>query len=146
MSFPALKSNLLDQIKVNIFFWYLLKHSQFSLASYFTPKRDCQTLSPFSDHRYVSSSCSFFCPLFLLHLPPLITEVKLPACLPVCVCLIRPNLGTHALDPLFCLLGENLLLQMPNHLSAIISDFFFIVSPNLKEVTKNTMRQFIYFS
>lgn len=149
MSIPALRSNLLDQIKVNIFFWYLLKHSRFSLASYFIPKRDCQALSQFSDHRYVSSSCSFLGPLILLCPPPLIMKEELPACLSACVCLsvclTRPNLGTQAPDSLFCLLGKNLLLQMPSLLSATINDFFFIVSPNLKKVTKNTMHQFVYF-
>lgn len=36
----ALRSNLLDQVEFNISFWYLLKHSRFSLAPSLIPKTE----------------------------------------------------------------------------------------------------------
>lgn len=60
VSIPALRSSLLDQIEVNIFFWYLPKHSQFPSASYLTPQKDYQALSWPSNRRYVSSHVAFF--------------------------------------------------------------------------------------
>lgn len=110
VSIPALRSSLLDQIGVNIFFWYLLKHSQFSLAPASPQKETMKCLLSWpSNHRYVSSSHGCFlpvdCPTFSTH-----NHQRRAVYLSVCLGLI----WIHILQTLSsCVLGENLVLQMP---------------------------------
>lgn len=131
VSIPALRSSLLDQIEVNIFFWYLPKHSQFPSASYLTPRKDYQALSWPSNRRYVSSSRGFFLPVDAPTSSTPVTEEELS------VCPSRPHLDTHAPD--LCFWGGLTPFRHCNN-------FFFIVSPKLKKSNNNNKKYHVWTS